>query len=56
MDCPDKLIKDNSELLNIYFRWKRYGLYDGPTYPDEPALYITVIDLLDAEAGRLRNG
>ena len=52
MDCPLKLIKDNTELLNIYSRFKRFGLYEGPTYPHEPAFYITVIELLDG----VRNG
>jgi len=55
-DCPYKLITDYADLLNVYFRWKRYGLHDGPTYPEEPALYIFVIDMLDAESGRLKNG
>lgn len=60
MDCPAKLIKDNSELLSIYFRWKRFGLHGYERgvmhfYPDEPALYITVIELLDSERGKHGN-
>jgi hypothetical protein len=53
MDCPKKLVDDHHELINIWSRWKRFGLYNGPTYPDDPALYITVIEILDSEYGRL---
>ena len=57
MDCPKKLVDDHHELINIWSRWKRFGLYNGPTYPDDPALYITVIEILDSEYGRLgQNG
>ena len=48
-DCPAALIKRYAGLIAVWNRWKTFGLSEGRGWQDEPAFYIEICEMLEAE-------
>lgn len=41
------------DVISIWQRWKIFGMAEGRGWLDEPALYVEIVELLEAERSRI---